>query len=443
MTQARPFHPAASLIERRIGLALRAHNVTLVEDPANPAIDEIFAAAPIDGESWQSVIEAITIGETRFHRDRNWFSQIENRVLRPLIARRRADGDRRIAIWCAGCSSGEEPYSLAMLLRDLIADIGEWNIRIDATDIRVGALDAARRGLYHERQLRELAATMVARHFVAAGPATYSVDDGAKRLVAFDFFNLADPATYPVTARRGGYDLVVCRNVLMYFGAEIQSRIARHLVMALAPQGWLAVAPAEATAALFAPLVPVNTEDAIFFRDAGQDRRRVADTASREAFAAVVPPPTFVAKPPPAPSPISAPVPVSDMQGEPNEAADRGDHARARELCLAQLARDPVDARTNLVLAQICLEMGDFVGARAAARRAIYLVPGCATAHFLMATAWRHDGDGERARRAMRVALKLVQTEETDELEGALPAGYIRRAAVAYLNGEMRDKSDG
>jgi chemotaxis protein methyltransferase CheR len=369
--------------------------------------------------AWQAVIAAATIPETRFLRQRGWFRQIEALALAPLVKRRRQRGDRRIRIWSAGCASGEEAYTLAMLLRDLIPDLPDWRVEILATDINVGALREAERGLYSARQLRELDPVEIARHFEAAGTHRYAVRTELRGMVGFHFANLAED---PHPGLGGPFDLILCRNVLIYLTPETQRRVAGRLSGALAEDGWLAVAPAEAMVDWFRSLTPVNAPEAILFCKAKRE--------SREA------PPSFPPPQPVRPEPVPirlqppvagarAPMPARPVSLGPasleevRHLADRGALAEARARCGEILGRDALNGDACLLLSAICSELGDVAAAYDAARQAIYLMPASAEAHFQLAGVLRSLGQGVRAKRTMETASRLAQARAADAM-GAL-----------------------
>lgn len=192
-------------------------------------------AGPLDAQVQQVLVEALVVGETYFFRDPALFDALAREVLQPLIERRRA-GTRHLRLWSAGCASGEEAYSLAMLVAGLLPDWRAWNISILATDIDRAALARARRGSYGSWSLRADLPPSARRFLLPAEAGRWQVDPQLARLVRFAPLNLA-AADWP--AGTTGMDLILCRNVLMYF-APARSRLALgRLGQALAADGWL------------------------------------------------------------------------------------------------------------------------------------------------------------------------------------------------------------
>jgi chemotaxis protein methyltransferase CheR len=218
-----------------------------------------------DEPAWQSVIAALVVGETSFFRQPSWFSQLEQHVLSALFETSRRTGTKRLRIWSAACATGEEPYSIAIILDRLVQHRDDWDIRILGTDINATFIEAARRARYRRWSLRELDADVRARYFHEIQPGRFELTSAIRDMVTFETHNLVDAAS----AERGRieeWDLIICRNLLMYLSAEHRPAVAGRLAGRLATHGWLAVAPLEAEPAWFRSLARVNVPSAIFFR---------------------------------------------------------------------------------------------------------------------------------------------------------------------------------
>lgn len=257
------------LATERLGLAPSALVEARIDDAlarlsAAGASTQALASLPFDTPLWQSVVEALTIGETNFFRQPAWFAQIERQILSPLIEHRRIFGPKRLRVWSAGCATGEEAYSLAILITRLLRRSDELDVGIIATDLSTAFLAEARRGVYREWSLRELDAATRMQHFRKLDSGRFELGPVARALVTFEPFNLADNEGWD-DPRRLDFDLIVCRNVLIYLARERQRAVAQHLIAGLASDGWLATAPAEATAEWFQPLIPVNVPSAVLF----------------------------------------------------------------------------------------------------------------------------------------------------------------------------------
>ena len=205
----------------------------------------------------------LTIGETHFFRNRPQFRALEHHILPELIERRRAS--RRLRVWSAACSTGEEPYSLAILLERLLPDRARWDVRILATDINRAALERARRGQYGTWSFRDVPDDVASAFFVRHGT-TLEVAGRIREAVSFAHLNLAADIWPSAATATLDLDLVLCRNVLIYFGDDLSHQVAARLHGALADGGWLLVAPAELSQAVFRHFTVVNLDGAVAYR---------------------------------------------------------------------------------------------------------------------------------------------------------------------------------
>jgi len=438
-----PEHRRAEL-ERGIERACRASSI-----PAPEGYLAWLATLSDQSPEWRRLVSSLTVGETYFFRDRALFEALEQQVLPSLIEARRSDGILRLRLWSAGCATGEEPYSLAILLDRLLPDRSDWVLTILATDINPDALEAARRGLYREWSFRETPQWIRDRYFHRRGAETFEVDPRIRRMVTVVPLNLAENGYPDVMTNTGAMDLILCRNVLMYFTREAQRATVARLQRALVTGGWLVVSPAEASTELFQPLVPVNFPSAILYRN-------------EPAFAATLlprwaPEPALPDAPDPLPfvytsgdllmppSPLASPSEEQAEKAPPHSAtdlqraralADQGNLEQARDLCEAALARDRLDLDAHLLLAAICQEQGEIPAAQEALRRAIYLAPDSAPAHFLLGGLRLRQGKRRQGQQSMETVVSLLSSVPRDEAvagSDGLTAGRLLETARAYL----------
>jgi chemotaxis protein methyltransferase CheR len=174
-------------------------------------------------EELQNFCNAITTNLTAFFRERYHFDFLAQQLL-PALERNNAD-TRRIRIWSAGCSSGEEPYSIAMVALEALGHLRGWNIRILATDIDSNVLEHARRGIYGGECLEKLDAPRLLRWFRRVGRSRhYRVGQELRQLISFKSLNLIDP--WPM---KGPFDVIFCRNVVIYFDRQTQTDIVERM----------------------------------------------------------------------------------------------------------------------------------------------------------------------------------------------------------------------
>jgi len=204
-------------------------------------------------------VEAMTTNETSFFRDFHPFEGLKKFVLPDLIARRAAE--RELTVWCAASSSGQEPYSLAMLIRENLPQLVSWRIRILATDLSSDVLARAREGRYSQLEVnRGLPASLLVKYFEKRGCDWYLRDD-IRNMVDFQIVNLASawPFLPPM-------DIVMLRNVLIYFGVETKKDILAKVRRVLRPDGYLFLGGSETTFSIDDSFERVQLERATCYR---------------------------------------------------------------------------------------------------------------------------------------------------------------------------------
>jgi chemotaxis protein methyltransferase CheR len=190
----------------------------------------------------RDVVEALLNNETYFFRDRAIFDLLATRVL-PELAQRRASS-RQLTIWSVGCSTGQEALSLAMLFAEREARWTGWTIRILGTDVSASVIDAAREACYSPFQIQRGLAVGQMVQFFDETPQGWRAQDRLRRMVRFELHNLLDPLPAAVSDT-ATFDLILCRNVLLYFDDATRGRAFERLGSALAPDGWLVLGAGE------------------------------------------------------------------------------------------------------------------------------------------------------------------------------------------------------
>ena len=189
----------------------------------------------------KQMLSALTTNLTRFFREPHHFRDLRERVLPALLPGLRQGG--RVRVWSAGCSNGAEPYSIAMTLLDAVPSILDYDLRILATDIDFRMVEAGREGVYDAEQVKDAPRQLVSRWMVPmrdeSGP-TFSAGEEMRKLVSFRELNLI--GDWPM---KGGFDVIFCRNVAIYFDEETQSGIWAHFVQKLVPGGQLYIGHSE------------------------------------------------------------------------------------------------------------------------------------------------------------------------------------------------------
>lgn len=191
----------------------------------------------------QFLLNEITIGETNFFRNQPQLDALRKFILPELMREKERLGYRRLRIWSAGCSTGEEPYTLAIILLEAMQGRPEnWQIEIIATDINEKSLARAREGLYATYSLRNVSRPILDKYFSPAADGQYLVREAPRGLVSFQHLNLFDERRLMFLR---GLDVILCCNVLIYFDAESKRRMIQHFYNMLQPHGYLFLGHAE------------------------------------------------------------------------------------------------------------------------------------------------------------------------------------------------------
>lgn len=230
------------MLYEKSGLALTAEKTYLLESRLAPIVrnqglntlqelTKILKTAP-GSTLLRQVIDAMMTNETLFFRDQKPFTQFRTAVLPALLKSRL--GKKSLKIWSAACSTGQEPYSVAMILQEDLPILKDWSIDFLATDISDAALSHARKAEYNQFEIqRGLPINMVMKYFKQDG-SIWALDKKIRDMIRFESFNLLERMD-----RFGTFDVVFCRNVLIYFDEETKKRVLSNLVKKLAPDGFL------------------------------------------------------------------------------------------------------------------------------------------------------------------------------------------------------------
>jgi chemotaxis protein methyltransferase CheR len=218
----------------------------------------------LDDDEYTKLFQSLTINLSYFFRDETAFEAVRDKVLRTLIQEKAKGRSRLIRVWSAGCAGGEEPYSIAILFHELLGkDLKDWQVRIYATDLDTGTLEKARRGVYNEFSFRGVDPKYIARYFNPLSQGEYAVKPEVAALVRFERLDLI--ADSP--PRR--LDLILCRNVMIYFSREQQLRLLAIFHHSLRDGGYLVIGKTEVLMGAMAKLFkPLDLRERIYTRTA-------------------------------------------------------------------------------------------------------------------------------------------------------------------------------
>ena len=372
-----------------------------------------------DEKAFDVLIAALTVGETYFCRDADQFTALRDEIL-PEIALRRG-ADHMIRAWSAGCASGEEAYSLAIVFLEQ-----RLRFSLIGSDISTQALAKARAASYGTWSLRGTGSAFRERYFRPEGD-RFVLHDFVRHRVGFEPLNLiADD--YPAQL-----DLILCRNVLIYFDAETSREVGRRLVHALAPGGWLLLGASD-------PMLDgIEGMERVMLATGVAYRRGAAGTpmlvVPRIAAAEPPPPPPhlFVEEEVLTPSaPAATAAAAEDVQAaieRLRKAADAGPSEQVLQLAGELIDRYPLAAELHLLHALLLFDLQRDDVAEAALRRALFLDPSLALAHFTLGMIVQRRGNAQAAARSFQNA--IASARQTGEQETRVAAELALKAMSA------------
>jgi chemotaxis protein methyltransferase CheR len=411
-------YPPQKLADLQRGVLATARELAI--DDVADCVERLLSATS-NSFLVQTLADNLTVNETYFFREPKTFEAIADAVLAPLIAERRGHA-QRLRLWSAACSTGEEPYTLAIQLHRLLPDWQDWDVSILATDINRRALKRAAAGIYNRWSFRQGAPALLQHYFRRSDDDRYALTVPTRDCVGFRHMNLA--GEFPSDGACSALDLILCRNLLMYFApAQTKALIAR-LYRALAPGGWLAVSPSECSQELFAGFATFNMGGATLYR------RPIHECAPDVPGAEPLPLPALPALlPVPSPLPLPAEVTMEalapptastvDAQNlslQARQLADQGQLAEALICSERWVATDKVDPAAHYLHAMILQEQGQAPAARRALERTLYLDADYVLAHLALAHIARAEGRSRDAERHFGQALRLLRARPADEI---------------------------
>lgn len=426
----------------------------MVEGAANRVMRVVGLDAPEaflplvqqDGAVFDDLMAEVTVGETYFFRQAAHFTLLRRTILPEFRARARPS--QKFRAWSAACSTGEEPYSIALALREESVPAA-----VLGTDVSRARLSAARRGEYRRWSFRGVPEETIERCFKQDGDA-YLLSGEVRRDVEFRYLNLASDHYPALSSGVWGMDLIFCRNVLIYFDRDTIAHVAKSLLASLGDDGWLVLGATDPSLHDFVKCEVVQTDEGLAYRHFKGTSRRSMRSHPTPAFEwpiPVAPAPVVVFDPPPSPVPAlkPPPVPVASPAQSAAQAYADSDYEQTIEI-LAPVVADGVATPSDLVLyvralanlgrledaSRVCTaaldqrrdvpelhylqavlvaQAGQFAESALAARRALYLDRSMVVAHLALGSALVSSGDIEGARRAFTVSERLLSAMPADE----------------------------
>ncbi|MEI8244697.1 MAG: CheR family methyltransferase [Lentisphaerota bacterium] len=381
-------------------------------------VDKLIKSNGTDGID--SLIEYFTVGETYFFRHKECFDIINSDILPKLAETARSEGRNELNIWCAACSSGEEPYSLAMLLDNTgIQPVLQTKINIYASDINQEFLRRAEAGIYSEWSFRELPEDYLHKYLKPLGKNRYELEPRICNKVKFFSYNLLSQEYPAIPVPK--LDIILCRNVLIYFNQKQIHGIFNKFQTLLHDEGWLLTSPAEVTADPQCHFEPVNCSGVYFYK---KMRAEPEQALPVRVQAAKTRPPRQPSKP--AERPSEAPARQSKPKSKPAPVPE--EKKRKQQLSsseLLKMAKDPkaeVSPAQAADIARRCADAGQLELALHWSNVAVHGDNLNPETHYLRAQILRENGDVEAALRELKNVLFL----NPDYIAGYFTSGMLQ-----------------
>lgn len=247
------FEAISDLIYRKAGIKFEAKKIYFLSKRIEKRVDALKLKSVSEyirylrfldqqGKEFQALINLITVNETYFFRDFPQLQGFAEYCLTDVIEKKVSSGDNRLKIWCSGCSTGEEAYTISIILHEILDDVKKWDIQIIASDIDQNVLKSAQQGIYGMRSVKDVPPEYFKNYFRNYKNGDFSVIDSIKSIVRFDHLNLSD--SYALKSKRN-FDFIFCRNVLIYFDDLSRKKIVDHFYIALNKGGYVFLGSSE------------------------------------------------------------------------------------------------------------------------------------------------------------------------------------------------------
>ena len=437
----------------------------------------------------------LTVGETYFFRETKIIEAMEQYVLPEIIKEQRQNG-KRLRLWSAGCCTGEEPYTLAILLSRMIPDIKDWNITILATDINPLFLQKATVGIYREWSFRGTPYWIKDTYFRKLDDGNFEILPSIKRMVKFSYLNLVEDMYPSIFSDTNAMDVIFCRNVMMYFSPDIVKKIVAKLHDALLDDRWLIVGSSETSQFYFPQYITVNFPGAILYKKINKELKKgqrvenyipnVFSEDKANSIRFLDSDIHFIPNPE-----LETDVKIIEEEKEQWEVVEEKDHSltpmeaienlyqsgdykgtiqkiednigeyeknpsvikylakacanqgklnEALYWCEKAIVLDKLNPQFYHLRAAILEEQGYIEKALGELKRALYLDPNFVLAHFMLGNLTRKQGNLQESKKYFENALSILKTHDREEIlpesEG-MNAGRLMELIQLSMNGEL------
>lgn len=473
------------LIRVRLGIIIHPHQARELQKTILKAcakfscspgeyLQKLAACAP-DSPLLEHLVTGVTIGETYFFRDKNQMQLLQQEVLPKIIARKRERRDLSLRIWSAGCATGEELYTLAMMLYELLPDANSWTIHLLGTDINTQSLQKALAGRYKEWSMRSIS-PYYKKHYFSKVADEYLITQELKNWVSFFYLNLNDDAYPSIANGTNAQDLILCRNVLIYFDSQCVTSLMKKFSLSLVDEGYLLLGASDpvnlgGTELHFNPqhsflfsrdtvTPPAPTEKKISKSEIGAPSLATPLKKSKKA-AAPFRTTVTAAKPRRASlddksiqrllataqwqeildrTSLNTEDTALLLNAKATALANLGKLRQAAQLCESSLALDKANKATYFIQAMILLELNKIEAAETALRKTIFLDHAFVFAHFQLGLLLFRNKNREAGAKCLKNALAIAKKQQPDqEVTGVYGLHYGRLVEILEHELELND----
>lgn len=408
------------LLEKKTGLYILDDKLNRLEEPfkdlcatvSTPSPEEILRAIDAGGPDGirylEKLVAAVATNETYFFRIPAHFDTLRDYLLPEIVERKKSRGEKTLKIWSAGCSTGEEPYSIAILLLEYFPELLSWQVDILATDIDRDALEYARQGIYRSWSFRGVKPEMIQKYWAPLKGERYRIDERARALVRFSPLNLESDA-YPSTGNgTNELDVIVCRNVTIYFRPHTIRKILQRFYGGLVEGGFLLTGAAEYSREAYRDFEARVFPETVIYQK----------PSAKAAAPAASPVPWVRRAPLPRPSPrpvgpkakiveaVEQPA-AEDLLAKTVELISRGELDTALVLLAGLAEKTPKDSRVCFLLGQLAADRQHLAEAAYWLDRTVVLDPLNLWAHYSMALLWMDEGKLDEALGAIKKTIYI------------------------------------
>lgn len=392
------------LVEWRMGLSIRIEDsealrktiITRMKifNMASPE-EYLYLLASDTGASeqeWRALAPRLTIGESYFFRDKGHVSLLHHTILPDLIEKKQ--NLRSLRIWSAGCATGEEPYTIAIILDMILPDMDQWDIVILGTDINEKLLKKAERGVYEDWSFRSIDNAIKHTYF-SKNKESWEIAERIKKIVTFQYGNLNQANIFTKYPEMGSVDLIICRNVFIYFNAEAVAFVCNNFIKALHHDGYLITGHGELHGHKLMNLRQVMYCEAVIYKKEVPLKKKIKEPAKK--FKSLPFRDNIDFKSDRAVTKEKTEEKLHDQTMELENLVDQGRYTEAVAKTKEYLHANKEDYKIWLLLAQAYANSGDYDNAEVCCQRALKINSDSADPYFLLANIAEIKGNDEEA----------------------------------------------